>query len=82
VSPKEWRFAGFPDNTDITFASCGFVNCVERVLLRVNLSNGGFSRESPLSRQITDVRDVLMGALMVGFIDACYLVFCHNCPFV
>ena len=66
------------DNAHVDFASRGFVDGVKGLLLTVDALDCGLASQLPVGSRIPDVRDVLMLAVPIGFIDASDLELFHE----
>jgi|ERR1700722_15645845 len=75
----------------VTFGQSNRLSCslpsayvpIDGFFLGVDFPDGQFACDTPLTRYVADVRDVLMSTLTIRFGNACHIKFfhCHN-PFV
>src|ERR1700730_15935912 len=65
------------DDTDVYLVSGGTINRIERFLLRVDFLDRQFASHTPLTSKIADMRDVLVSAKAVWFVNARNFEFLH-----
>ena len=70
-------FSRFPYNRNETRLARSFIKRVILIDAVINFVNGPLFCYAPSLFQITDVRNVLVRALMVRLIDASHFVCCH-----
>jgi hypothetical protein len=81
VCPQIRVLSRFSDNADVAFPSRHVLDRIVAAEIIVNLMNCCFPRDTPLLRKITDMRDVLVRTLMLGFVNASHMMLVHSLPF-
>src|ERR1035441_1732276 len=84
ICAKVGGFASIsPHNIDVHFLPGGAISRIERFFLGVDFPDGQFACDTPLTRYVADVSDVLMSTITIRFGNACHFKFFHcDNPFV